>query len=106
MSWRRVFLLGVTCLCLVLSLPALVGPGVAMQSFPSFFQGPFLTLGLDLQGGAHLLLEIDQKKMLSDHYSLLMGTLRRSLREERCRYTSFRSSSKGVSFELIDCFIK
>ncbi|WP_031934547.1 protein translocase subunit SecD [Candidatus Hepatobacter penaei] len=101
-SWRRLSLLVVTSVCLVLSLPALMGPHVAARVLPSFLRGPFLTLGLDLQGGAHLLLEIDQKKMVSDHYSLLMGSLRRKLRDKECRYAAFRASPTGISFELLD----
>jgi preprotein translocase subunit SecD len=87
---------------MMLSLPAFFGPRLAQTYLPGFLQGPFLTLGLDLQGGAHLLLEIDDDKMFADHYSLLMGGLRRALREKECRYTDFRASSSGVSFELVD----
>ena len=46
-----------------------------------------ITLGLDLQGGAHILLEVDQADVIRTQVENLRDDVRRILREERIRIT-------------------
>lgn len=99
---NQLFLLALTICGVLLSLPALMGPGRALRYFPGWWQGPQLVFGLDLQGGAHLLLEVDKTQMMADHYDLLAGSLRKALRKKGCRYANVRAAESGIKFELVD----
>lgn len=47
--------------------------------------GP-MTLGLDLSGGVHFLMEVDMEEFLTQRVQGYKGTLKRNLREEKLRY--------------------
>ncbi|MGB1230314.1 MAG: protein translocase subunit SecD [Holosporaceae bacterium] len=99
--WRQLSLLGLSVLWLLLSLPALLGPKAA-AFLPAWLAEKTLTLGLDLRGGVHLLLEVDQKKLVSDYYAHVLGSLRRQMRAKSLHYLGLSSSEKGISFEVLD----
>ena len=52
-----------------------------VAGWPSFFPKQQLTLGLDLQGGAHLLLAMDQEEIKKDWLAILRDTSRKALRD-------------------------
>lgn len=54
-----------------------------------------LTLGLDLQGGSQLLLQVDLKQVINDQMNALMEATRIALREKGIRYTGL-SVEDGV----------
>ena len=97
--WKIFVILSVALGGLCLSLPVFFNQRL---SFPQWFPQRELTLGLDLQGGAHLLLEVDQKKLMTDRYALILDRLRKTLREERIGYVHLVSTVQGVTFELRD----
>ena len=99
--WRQLALLGVSCLWLVLSLPAVLGPKAA-GFMPAFVAQKTLTLGLDLRGGVHLLLEVDEKKLLSDYYAHVLSNLRRQMRKRHLQYLVISASDKGLILEVLD----
>jgi preprotein translocase subunit SecD len=57
-----------------------------------------LNLGLDLQGGAHLLLEIDTDHYLREQVQNLADEVRTKLREKHFSYKSLAAQGKNVSF--------
>jgi len=57
-SWKVAAILGVCLLGLVYSLPNLF-PRAQMERMPDWLPHEQINLGLDLQGGSHLLLEVD-----------------------------------------------
>ncbi|MBB4210333.1 preprotein translocase subunit SecD [Rhodothalassium salexigens DSM 2132] len=56
-----------------------------LQSLPGFLPKSQVTLGLDLQGGAHLLLEVDTDTVIEERLEGLAEDVRESLREARIR---------------------
>lgn len=52
---------------------------------PSWWQP--VSLGLDLQGGSYLLLEVDTAYVKREHLSAMVETLRATLRKEKVRYS-------------------
>ena len=52
----------------------------ARASLPTFMPKGTINLGLDLQGGSHLLLSVNTKKVIDDRMLATMGDLRREMR--------------------------
>ena len=58
-----------------------------LSGLPGFLPHRQITLGLDLQGGAHLLLEVDTTAMVKERVETLRDDIRRVLREEKIGYS-------------------
>ncbi|HMN37284.1 MAG TPA: protein translocase subunit SecD [Hyphomicrobium sp.] len=54
-----------------------------LATWPSFMPKNQMPLGLDLQGGAHLLLGMDQDEIKKDWFNNLRDSVRKTLRDER-----------------------
>jgi preprotein translocase subunit SecD len=61
-----------------------------------------LNLGLDLQGGSYLLLEVDTRGLRRERVSNLSEDVRRTLREERIAFTNLAVAENGVSLRVND----
>lgn len=68
-----------------------------VKTWPKWAQR-HIVLGLDLQGGSHLLLEVDTKAILRDRLAALQDDVRRVLRDARIGYTNL--SVRGTSVEV------
>ena len=69
-----------------------------------FNAGP-MTLGLDLSGGVHFLMEVDMQEFLTQRVQGYKGTLKRNLREEKLRYkrvVSGKDNSIDIKFAKED----
>ena len=78
--YRTATVLGVVLLAVICLMPNWV------QTFPGWWKAVFPTqpihLGLDLQGGIHMVLEVDADKAVQNAVDLLRDQLRRDLRDE------------------------
>jgi preprotein translocase subunit SecD len=59
-----------------------------------------MPLGLDLQGGVHFLMEIDQQAALNKMQQRYVDDIRTSLREAKVRYESVNASAQGIVLVL------
>ena len=64
------------------------------------FNGP-IVLGLDLQGGSHVLLEVDQATLKDQYAKQLIGDIRQALRAQKIPYSS-RPLGSPVSVRITD----
>jgi preprotein translocase subunit SecD len=76
-------------------------PESMVKTWPKWAQR-HIVLGLDLQGGSHLLLEVDTKTILKDRLAALQDDVRRVLRDARIGYTSLATRGTGVEVRLRD----
>ena len=58
--------------------------------------GKPMTLGLDLKGGVHFLMQVDMDTARSQQLDRYVDDLRAALRDERIRYVSVRREGDGV----------
>ena len=72
----------VVCLCAVPNFFA----EHAVKTWPQWAQRR-MVLGLDLQGGSHLLLEVDSNAVKKDKLNQVVDDTRRALRDARIRFT-------------------
>ncbi|MEE9615291.1 MAG: protein translocase subunit SecD [Thermodesulfobacteriota bacterium] len=91
--WRLVMLGGFTLLALILFLPSTK----FAKSLPSFWADniPKIVLGLDLQGGMHLVLDVDQDEAVENYTGRLAEAIEALFKKEGTPFTSIKS--KGAS---------
>ncbi len=77
-------------------------PKSAADSLPSYVPNQQFNLGLDLQGGAYLLLEAEMKSVEADALKNVRDGLRKALRDQRVRYEQLRYVPRGVAFRAIE----
>ena len=66
----------------------------------SFLPKKKIVLGLDLQGGSYLLLEVNSKPLFKDKLEAKSFELKKKLRMERINYESFETTESIISFQL------
>jgi preprotein translocase subunit SecD len=71
-----------------------------LSHFPSWFPKSQVVLGLDLQGGAHLLLEVDFDAVVKEQMHTLADTVRSTFRKERIGYTGLAAKKDFVTLTL------
>lgn len=71
-------------------------------SAPSWAPTRTVNLGLDLQGGSHLLLEVDVKSVLNERINGLMDQARTALRQAQVGYLDLAVEENGVAFTVRD----
>lgn len=69
-------------------------------NLPDWMPTKTINLGLDLQGGSHLLLEVDVSSVIKERADDLVQSMRTSLRENSIRYGGIASIEGGVRVRL------
>ena len=59
-----------------------------------------INLGLDLQGGSYLLLEVDTKPLIKERIQNKVIDIKKFLRQEKINFKSFKIENNLVSFEV------
>jgi preprotein translocase subunit SecD len=94
--WQILATLLISFFFCAMLIPNMLAPQT-LQSLPKFLQRT-MTLGLDLQGGSHILLEIDSKAVREERIVSLRDDVRRVLRDARIGYTGL--TSQGLTVQL------
>ncbi len=71
-----------------------------LAALPSWVPKQQITLGLDLQGGSHLVLEVDAAALKTDRLRSLLDDVRNTLRKERIDSRSARISSGVITVNI------
>src|ERR1700748_3800488 len=85
----------VVCLCAVPNF----FPEAQVKTWPAWAQRR-LVLGLDLQGGSYLLLEVDSNYIKKDRLDSVRDDVRRTLREAKISYTGLVSRGDNVEVKI------
>ena len=85
----------------IVALPNLFSPAT-VENMPSWLPHKQVSLGLDLQGGAHLLYQLDEKEMVEDWLNTIRGDVRETLRQARIGYTDLSQNiaARSVSVKI------
>jgi preprotein translocase subunit SecD len=103
--WKVIAILLVCVLGFVYSVPNVVGGDAQnwmKENLPSFLPTKTVNLGLDLQGGAHLLVEVDVASVVKERSEGLEDALRPELRGEKIGYRRLGVLDGGVRVTLRD----
>ena len=85
-KWKLILAAVVVLAGFVYALPNLF-PKSVMEQVPAWLPHKQVNLGLDLQGGAHLLYQLDEKEMVEDWLNTIRGDVREALRRARIGYS-------------------
>ncbi|MEM8916728.1 MAG: protein translocase subunit SecD, partial [Pseudomonadota bacterium] len=103
--WLTVLVLLVSAFAVVYAAPNLLDRdrmATWSDSVPDWVPGKQINLGLDLQGGSHLLLRVGWETLEGERLQSVISGLRRSLAEERIGYTGLGVSGNAAVFTLRD----
>ncbi|MGB1547226.1 MAG: protein translocase subunit SecD [Alphaproteobacteria bacterium] len=99
--WKIVLILAVCVAGFVFASPNLMRPGT-LEGLPDWLPHKSINLGLDLQGGSHLLLEVDVNTVIRERLESLVDSVRVTLRTARVGYTNLGAEGEAVTFQLTD----
>ena len=102
-TWRPVLVLVVILLACIYILPT-VDMIVNKKEEPTLWPKKKINLGLDLQGGMHLLLKVEVDEAVSSSIERFADDLRRQLRKKRIKHKDFTVSPLQFSF-IIDMIL-
>lgn len=100
-KWQIGFILAVILAGLLFVSPNLMQRETA-ESLPGWLPQEQVNLGLDLQGGSYLLLEVDLDFVVQEQLDNLVDTIRLELRRARIGYTNLGVDGEDVVFALRD----
>ncbi len=100
-QWKVILVFGVVLAGIIFALPNLFARST-MESMPSWVPHHQVNLGLDLQGGAHLLYQLDENEMIEDWLNKLRDEVRETLRKDRIPYTDLTQNlaARTVSVKI------
>ena len=100
--WKIVVILAICLLGLIYASPNFWRPGNVESDLPSWIPYKTVNLGLDLQGGAHLLIEVQTSAVLKERLEAIEDNVRRSLRDVRIGYRGLGVRGNAVVFSVRD----
>ncbi|QRG05153.1 protein translocase subunit SecD [Xanthobacter dioxanivorans] len=86
---------------LLFALPNVL-PQSVLAHLPSWLASSRVTLGLDLQGGSHILLEVDGTALRKERTEQVRDDVRRVLRDQKIGYSNLVVRDTSVSLRLRD----
>ena len=102
-GWKKTLVLAVVLLGCVYAVPNLFNGSRGEQNGAGvmrFLPGDAINLGLDLQGGSHLLLRADLPSVREERLVGIAEQLRLSFRDKKIRFKDLKASPESVTFTL------
>lgn len=73
-----------------------------LKGMPSWYSGNKVTLGLDLQGGSHIMLKIERSDIVKERLETIVGDVRTQLRDKNIRYSGLTGTGQIVQVRITD----
>ena len=100
LGWRGIIVLALVLGAFLYLTPSLSGKLPPWWS--SFFPQEKIHLGLDLQGGMHLILEVEVDKAVESHLERVVEEIKQDLRDSKIRYLELgRHGTEGIDLILM-----
>ena len=96
--WKIISILVAVAIAALLAFPNLL-PKAQQDKWASYGIRP-MTLGLDLQGGSNVLLEVDRKDLIAQIQLQQSGDVRAALREAKIAYSGITRIANGVTVKI------
>lgn len=100
-KWKAAAIIAAVLFGFLMALPNVLPPDVR-SAMPGFLPSSPMTLGLDLRGGSHVLLEVDRAELEDQLAKQLIGDIRQTLREQKIRYSGLGRRDGTVSVRITD----
>lgn len=103
--WKVILILLVCVLAVVYSIPNILSADMRAKMkdhLPGWMPSQTINLGLDLQGGSHLLLQVDLSSITKERAEGMVLLARPELRQQRIGYKRLMPMDNGVRLVLTD----
>jgi preprotein translocase subunit SecD len=100
-GWKVALVLAVCTFGIVFTVPNFLSQQMA-DNLPEWLPHRQISLGLDLQGGSHLLLEVKVDVVVQERLSALVDSARIELRRNKIGYRGLSTIPGGISFTVRD----
>ena len=100
-KWKIVLIMVVCALGILYAAPNAVDRSL-LEGLPDALPNKQISLGLDLQGGSHLLLEVEVAAVIKERLAALVDAARTELRRARIGYRGLGILGKGIAFTVRD----
>jgi preprotein translocase subunit SecD len=101
--WKKILVIAVCVLSFIYASPNLLDKQAREHleaTKPGWMPVRSVNLGLDLQGGSHLLLQVEVDRVLDEREDALVQSLRSELRDQKIGYARISSIPRGVRVTL------
>ena len=99
--WKTVAIWLTVLVSMLYALPNVL-PKPFLDSLPSWAPTKPMTLGLDLQGGSHILLQVEREDLIAERLATTRDDVRRVLRDAKIEYTGLSGSGTQVKVTVPD----
>lgn len=99
--WKSIFIWLVIAVSVIIALPNAISDK-ALSELPSWFPKQKITLGLDLQGGSHVMLQVDRNDIVKERLQSTVDDVRLKLREANIGYTGLSGTGQTVQVRVRD----
>ncbi|MEO5324139.1 protein translocase subunit SecDF [Mesorhizobium sp. CC13] len=99
--WKTIAIWAVVLLGVLFSIPNMLSQS-QLDSLPGWLPKRPMTLGLDLQGGSHILLAIDRQDLIDERLQATRDDIRTLLRDAKIGYTGLTGTGKTVQVRISD----
>src|ERR1700676_640898 len=91
LKWKAIFIAAIILVC-VIGLVGIPNPPTSLSAVKSNFANR-IKLGLDLQGGTHLILQVQVQEAISQETDQVLDNITKALRDKNIRYDEVRKLS-------------
>ena len=98
-KWQLYIVILFSLLGFIFSIPNFIKSNT-LNDLPSFFPKQQVVLGLDLQGGSYLLLEVDTDSVVADNLNNLVDEIRLILRKNKISYTQLNLENQIITLKI------
>lgn len=99
--WKTIFIWLVIAVSVIIALPNAISEKT-LSELPSWFPKHKITLGLDLQGGSHVMLQVDRNDIVKERLQSTIDDVRSKLREANIGYTGLTGTGQTVQVRVRD----
>lgn len=99
--WKTIGIWLAVALSVLFAAPNLI-PQQVLATLPDWMPKKQMVLGLDLQGGSHILLQVDRQSLVTERLTATRDEIRAKLRDVKVGYTGLASSGRSVQVRIRD----
>jgi SecD/SecF fusion protein len=99
--WKTILIWLTVAVGVLFAAPNLF-PQSILNSLPDWLPKKQMTLGLDLQGGSHILLQLDRNDLVEERLETTRNDIRAALRDARIGYTGLSGTANSVQVRIRD----
>ena len=97
-TWKWIIVLATVSLAIIFSIPTYI-----YQNEPdNWFLENKINLGLDLQGGSYLLLEVESNVLIAEELENINGVVLQLARKEKTRILKIETKEDEIFFNFLD----